>query len=242
MVQALKKGATPTKQQQDWSVESWRNFPIQQQPEYPDAAALKSVEERLKVLPPLTTPNEARDLKAQLAKAAKGEAFLLQGGDCAESFAEFNQVNLTSYFRVILQMTVALMYGAGVPVVKVGRIAGQFAKPRSTGTETVGGVELPSYRGDMVNGIDFTAEARVPDPERWMSVYYQSAATLNYLRSLAVGGYAGLRQINHWNTSFIANSPQGKRFQTMVDRINENYDFMSACGLKPDTMRELSEA
>lgn len=242
MVQALKKNTNTPEQNALWTVESWRNFPIQQQPDYPDPDKLAAVENRLKIMPPLTTPLEARELKGQLANAAQGKAFLLQGGDCAESFAEFSQTNLTNYFRVILQMTVALMYGAGVPVVKVGRIAGQFAKPRSAGMETVDGVELPSYRGDMVNGIDFTAEARVPDPERLMQVYHQSTATLNYLRSLAQGGYAGLRQINTWNNNFIAHSPQGKRFQQMVDRINECYDFMSACGLKPDSMRELSEA
>lgn len=233
---------TASKTNDNWSVDSWRDFPIKQQPNYPDTAAVTAVEDKLRSLPPLTSPSEARDLKRELAQAAKGKAFLLQGGDCAESFAEFNEQNLTNYFRVMLQMTVALMYGAGCPVVKVGRIAGQFAKPRSADTETIDGVELPSYRGDMVNGMDFTPEARHADPERTLQVYYQSTATLNYLRSLAKGGYAGLRQINRWNMDFVSNSPQSKRFHALVERINECYDFITACGLKPDTMRELSEA
>lgn len=226
----------------NWSVDSWRDFPIKQQPTYDEPAALTAVEDKLRMLPPLTSPSETRNLKAELAKVAQGKAFLLQGGDCAESFAEFNQPNLTNYFRVMLQMTVALMYGAGCPVVKVGRIAGQFAKPRSGDTETIDGVTLPSYRGDMVNGMDFTEEARKADPERIMQVYYQSTAALNYLRSLAKGGYAGLRQINRWNMDFVSLSPQSKRFQALVDRINECYDFITACGLKPDTMPELAEA
>lgn len=233
---------TPEKNTNNWSVESWRGYPIKQQPQYEDPAALKAVEDKLRSLPPLTTPSEARDLKRELAMAARGKAFLLQGGDCAESFAEFNQQNLTNYFRVMLQMTVALMYGAGCPVVKVGRIAGQFAKPRSGDTEVVNGVELPSYRGDMINGMEFTPEARRADPERILQVYYQSATALNYLRSLAKGGYAGLRQINRWNMDFVTNSPQSKRFQVLVDRINECYEFITACGLKPDSMPELSEA
>lgn len=231
-----------TAPQKPWALDSWRSYPIKQQPQYEDMAHLARVEAKLQTLPPLTTSTETRELKRELAKAAQGKAFLLQGGDCAESFAEFNEQNLTSYFRVMLQMTVALMYGASSPVVKVGRIAGQFAKPRSGDTETVDGVELPSYRGDMINGMEFTAEARKADPERILQVYWQSTAGLNYLRSLAKGGYAGLRQINRWNNDFVSNSPQSNRFQTLVDRINECYDFISACGLKPDTMRELSEA
>lgn len=226
----------------NWAIESWRNYPIRQQPDYEDKAALAAVEEQLRKLPPLTFPRETRSLKEELALAAEGKAFLLQGGDCAESFAEFSETNLKNFFRVLLQMTVALMYGASSPVVKVGRIAGQFAKPRSAGMETIDGVELPSYRGDMVNGMDFTPEARRADPQRIMQVYYQSAATLNYLRSLAQGGYAGLKQINRWNMDFVANSPQGKRFGEVVARINECHDFMAACGIKADTLRELAEA
>ncbi len=226
----------------NWSVESWRDFPIKQQPNYQDKDAISAVEARLRTFPPLTTASEARDLKEELSHACQGKAFLLQGGDCAESFAEFNETNLQNFLRVILQMTMALMYGAGSPVVKVGRIAGQFAKPRSADTEVIDGVELPSYRGDMVNGMDFDPSARVPDPERIMQVYYQSAATLNYLRSLSKGDFAGLHEINRWNMDFVASSPQGKRFQTLIERIDECHDFLMACGLKPDAVRELSEA
>jgi 3-deoxy-7-phosphoheptulonate synthase len=227
---------------QTWNIDSWRNFPIKQQPNYTDAAKLKDVEKSLSGLPTLASPSEARQLKAQLALAAQGKAFLLQGGDCAESFAEFNEANLRDFFRVLLQMTMALMYGAGVPVVKVGRIAGQFSKPRSDDLEKQNGQTLPSYRGDMVNGMDFEQGARVPDPERLLKVYYQSASTLNFLRSLAKGGYASLRQISRWNMDFVANSSQGKRFHMLVDRINECLSFMEACGLPLDDMEQLSEA
>lgn len=230
------------KQTAEWSVDSWRSFPIQQQPEYPDPKALANVEARLRALPALVTASESRSLKRELAGVAEGKAFLLQGGDCAESFAEFSETNLQNFMRVMLQMTMALMYGAGSPVVKVGRIAGQFAKPRSAGTETIDGVTLPSYRGDMVNGMDFTPEARAADPERIMQVYHQSAATLNYLRALAKGDFANLNKINRWNIDFVEKSPQGKRFQTLIDRITECHDFLTACGLNTDTMRELSEA
>jgi 3-deoxy-7-phosphoheptulonate synthase len=167
-------------------------------------------------------------LKRELALASQGKAFLLQGGDCAESFAEFNEVNLRDFFRVILQMTVALMYGAGVPVVKVGRIAGQFSKPRSDDMETIDGKSLPSYRGDMVNAIDFEDESRLPDPERLLKVYYQSTSTLNFLRSLAAGGYASLRQISRWNMDFVDASQQGKLFRELVESINETLSFMEA--------------
>lgn len=225
-----------------WSPGSWRKFPIKQQPDYPDAQMVGSVETALNSLPPLTTPSEARHLSRQLADVAEGKAFLLQGGDCAESFAEFNHYNLRDYFRVMLQMTVILMFGAGCPVVKVGRVAGQFAKPRSTPTETENGKELPSYRGDAVNAIDFTAEGRVPDPERLLKVYSQSASTLNYLRALAQGGYASLQKVNEWNMDFIANSPQGRRFQDIAHRIQESLTFMEACGLQLSEMEQLTEA
>ncbi len=225
-----------------WSIDSWRDFPIKQQPLYEDEAKLREVEGNLRFLPTLASPNEARQLKRELALAAQGKAFLLQGGDCAESFAEFNEGNLRNFFRVILQMTVALMYGAGCPVVKVGRIAGQFSKPRSDAMEKQGDQSLPSYRGDMVNGMEFVEELRVPDPDRLLKVYYQSAATLNFLRSLAKGGYASLRQISQWNMDFVATSTQGKRFHMLVDRINECLSFMEACGLPLDDMEQLSEA
>ena len=203
---------------------------------------MKQVEASLRSLPTLASPSEARHLKRELALAAQGKAFLLQGGDCAESFAEFNEANLRDFFRVLLQMTMALMYGAGVPVVKVGRIAGQFSKPRSDSTEKQDGKTLPSYRGDMINGMEFEDGVRKPNPERLLRAYYQSAATLNFLRSLARGGYASLRQISRWNMDFVAHSSQGKRFHLLVDRINECLSFMEACGLPLDDMEQLSEA
>ncbi len=227
---------------QPWNINSWRNLPIKQQPMYADETRLQEVEKNLSALPTLASPSEARQLKRELAMASQGKAFLLQGGDCAESFAEFSEANLRNFFRVMLQMTVALMYGAGCPVVKVGRIAGQFSKPRSDNTEKMNGKELPSYRGDMVNGMEFDGDARVPDPERLLKVYYQSGATLNFLRSLAKGGYASLRQISRWNMDFVATSTQGKRFHMLVDRINECLSFMEACGLPLDDMEQLSEA
>ena len=225
-----------------WSPDSWRTLPIKQQPDYKDAAQLKEVEDTLKALPSLAAPNESRNLKRELARAAEGKAFLLQGGDCAESFAEFSEDNLRSFFRVLLQMTMALMYGAGCPVVKVGRIAGQFAKPRSDSFEKKGDKELPSYRGDMVNAMDFDETARTPDPERLLRAYYQGAATLNYLRTLARGGYAALNRINQWNMEFAKNSAQGKRFQELIDRINECINFIKACGLPIDEVEQFSEA
>lgn len=225
-----------------WSLSSWRERAIKQQPNYPDKEKLVSVERQLAGMPPLVSPEEIRKLKAELALAAQGKAFLLQGGDCAESFAEFNEINLQRFFRVLIQMTIALMYGAGSPVVKVGRIAGQFSKPRSDATESKNGVELPSYRGDMVNGMEFDAVTRPADPERLVSAYYQSAATLNYLRSLARSGYAALDNVAKWNADFIAKSPQGKVFNHIVERINDCLNFINATGMNIHTMEELAEA
>jgi len=225
-----------------WTTDSWRDRPIKQQPAYDDAKALAKVENELKGLPALTSPGEARALKAELADVAMGKAFLLQGGDCAESFAEFSEENLKRYFRVMLQMTMALMYGSGTPVVKVGRIAGQFSKPRSDNTEKLNGIELPVYRGDMVNGMEFEAASRAPDPERLLKVYYQGAATLNFLRTLARGGYAALGRINRWNMEFAASSAQGKRFEELTQRINECVDFIRACRLPIDEIEQFSEA
>lgn len=225
-----------------WTPDSWRDLPIKQQPEYTDAAALKRVEGQLASMPPLASPNEVRSLKCELADAARGKAFLLQGGDCAESFAEFSEENLRDFFRVLLQMTMALMYGAGVPVVKVGRIAGQFAKPRSANTETIDGKELPAYRGDMVNGMEFDAGDRTPDPERLLRAYYQGASTLNFLRTLARGGYASLNQINRWNMEFVHASAQGKRFGELIAQINECIGFIRACRLPIDEVEQFSEA
>ena len=226
----------------DWSIDSWRAKPIKQQPEYLDKEALNQVEQQLATLPPLVSLEEIRRLKKELSFAVDGRAFLLQGGDCAESFAEFSEKNLNNFFRVLIQMTIALMYGAGSPVIKVGRIAGQFSKPRSDGTEKKNGQELPSYRGDMVNGMEFEKSARVANPERLLQVYYQSAATLNFLRSLARSGYAALNRVSKWNADFVSGSPQGKHFADVVQRINDCLDFITATGLQLDTSEELSEA
>ena len=214
-----------------WTLNSWRDFPIKQVPAYEDAEALQSVEERLAGFPPLVFAGEARSLKAHLAEVCEGRAFLLQGGDCAESFVEHHADNIRDTFRVLLQMAVVLTYGAKLPVIKVGRMAGQFAKPRSADTETIDGVELPSYRGDIINGIEFDATARVPDPERQISAYRQAASTLNLLRAFAKGGYADLTEVHRWNQGFIAESPQGARYEATANQINEAMDFMAACGI-----------
>ena len=223
----------------NWSPESWRSKPIVQVPDYPDMAALAEVEGELKRFPPLVFAGEARRLKRDLARVAHGEAFLLQGGDCAESFAEHHPDQIRDLFRVFLQMSVVLTYGAAQPVVKVGRIAGQFAKPRSAPTETIDGVELPSYRGDIINGPEFTAEARIPDPVRMMKAYRQSAATLNLLRAFAQGGYANLEHVHEWTLGFLKDSPQSHRYQTLADRIGECLSFMRACGITGDTTPQL---
>jgi 3-deoxy-7-phosphoheptulonate synthase len=217
-----------------WKPDSWRGKPIQQVPDYPDAAALAGVEARLSSYPPLVFAGEARKLKKQLAEVAAGRAFLLQGGDCAESFAEHHADNIRDFFRVFLQMAVVLTYASATPVVKVGRIAGQFAKPRSSGVETIDGVTLPSYRGDVINGIEFTPEARIPDPARQEMAYRQSAATLNLLRAFASGGYANLDNVHQWMLGFVKGSPQSHRYQALADRISESLDFMRACGVDPE--------
>ncbi len=218
-----------------WTPDSWRGLPILQQPDYTDRDCLAEVETRLKRSPPLVFAGEARSLQAKLADVAEGRAFLLQGGDCAESFAEFHPDNIRNTFRVILQMAVVLTYGANQPVVKVGRLAGQFAKPRSADTEVKDGKELPSYRGDMINGMDFSSEARVPDPGRLIQAYAQSAATLNLLRAFAQGGYADLREVHRWNLGFVDRSPQGERYRDLANRIGEALDFMAACGITGET-------
>lgn len=221
-----------------WSPDSWRSKPIKQYPEYPDAKALLGAESALKKMPELVSYGEVRNLKRDLAEVAAGRAFLLQGGDCAESFDEFSAKYLRDYFRVLLQMTMVLMYGTGLPVVKVGRIAGQFAKPRSAPTEVIDGKEYESYRGDMFNSADVNDEARKPDPQRLLQVYNQSAATLNYLRSLASGGYASLSRVNKWNLSFAANS----KFSPIAEHINESLKFLAAAGLGADETSNLSQA
>ncbi len=224
-----------------WSPVSWRDRPAVQMPSYPDATALAAVEAELKTFPPLVFAGEARRLRESLARVAEGRAFLLQGGDCAESFAEFHPNTIRDTFRVLLQMAVVLTYGAAVPVVKTGRLAGQFAKPRSADTETIDGVELPSYRGDMVNGMEFTPEARIPDPQRMIRCYNQSAATLNLMRAFAQGGYADLNQVHMWNLGFVADSPQGHRYADLADRIDESLAFMAACGLNSDNAPQIRE-
>jgi len=221
-----------------WSPASWRGLPIEQVPVYPNADALAAVEQQLSGFPPLVFAGEARKLKAALAKVASGDAFLLQGGDCAESFAEHSADNIRDFFRVFLQMAVVLTFAGASPVVKVGRIAGQFAKPRSAPTEKIGVTELPSYRGDVINGIDFTPEARTPDPARQIDAYRQSAATLNLLRAFATGGYASLENVHRWMLGFIKDSPASSRFTELADRISETLDFMRAIGIGADMHQE----
>jgi 3-deoxy-7-phosphoheptulonate synthase len=226
---------------QKWSPESWRGKPIKQVPDYPDDAGLAAVEATLRNYPPLVFAGEARRLKKALAEVAQGRSFLLQGGDCAESFAEFHPNNIRDTFRVLLQMAVVLTYGASCPVVKVGRMAGQFTKPRSSDTETQSGATLPSYRGDSVNGMEFSAEARRPDPKRMLQAFSQSAATLNLLRAFAQGGYADLHRVHSWNQGFVAASPAGARYQELADRLTETLDFMAACGLNSETTPQIRE-
>lgn len=222
-----------------WSANSWRSLPAVQLPAYPDTNALQEVEDRLSGFPPLVFAGEARKLKRQLAQVAAGDAFLLQGGDCAESFAEHSADNIRDFFRVFLQMAVVLTYAASSPVVKVGRIAGQFAKPRSSDFEELDGKSLPSYRGDIVNAIEFEDAARLPDPQRMLMAYRQSAATLNLIRAFAQGGYANLAHVNEWTLGFLKDSPAGHRYQELADRINESLAFMRACGIDPETAPQL---
>ncbi len=222
-----------------WTPSSWRSKPIQQVPVYPDADALNAVEAQLAGFPPLVFAGEARKLKRVLAKVANGEAFLIQGGDCAESFAEHSADNIRDFFRLFLQMAVVLTFAGSSPVVKVGRVAGQFAKPRSAPNETIDGVELPSYRGDIINGIEFTPESRIPDPVRQLDAYRQSAATLNLLRAFATGGYANLENAHRWMLGFVKDSPLSHRYEELAGRITETLDFMRAIGLDPEAHPEL---
>ena len=219
----------------DWNIHSWRNFPVKHQPTYGDTNVLKNTEERLKSLPPLVFAGEARTLKEKLASVSEGKAFLLQGGDCAESFAEFNADNLRDTFRLILQMAAVLTYGASLPIVKVGRLAGQFAKPRSEATENRDGIALPSYLGDIINGIEFTKEQRAPDPERMIKAYSQAASALNLLRAFSTGGYADLHEVHRWNLDFLEGSAQDNKYRIIADRIGECLDFMKACGINKNT-------
>ena len=212
-----------------WSKSDWRAKPRVQMPDYPDLGALQAVESQLAKYPPLVFAGEARRLKRHLGLASEGKAFLLQGGDCAESFAEFSADNIRDTFRVMLQMAVVLTFGAKVPVVKVGRMAGQFAKPRSTGMEAIGGVELPSYRGDIINGFDFTPQTRVPDPARMLQAYTQAAASLNLLRAFSTGGFADIHRVHSWTLGF-AEHDKADRYRELSNRISDALDFMTAAG------------
>jgi 3-deoxy-7-phosphoheptulonate synthase len=224
-----------------WTPKSWRDKPISQVPAYPDGVRLEAVEAQLAKFPPLVFAGEARELKHTLGDVARGEAFLLQGGDCAESFAEHGADHIRDFFRVFLQMAVVLTHGASKPVVKVGRIAGQFAKPRSSDTETIDGVTLPSYRGDIINDIAFTEDARVPDPERLLLAYRQSAATLNLLRAFASGGYADLTRIHEWTMGFMKDSTSFPKYEELARKIDDAIDFMRALGLNADNTPSLRE-
>lgn len=236
MTDAMKKPVND-----DWYVNSWRDKPAKQLPSYPDQDKLKKVEEILSGLPPLVFAGEARKLKNKLADVAAGKAFVLQGGDCAESFAEFNAVKIRDTFRVLLQMAVVLTFAGGVPVVKMGRMAGQFAKPRSSDDETQGDVTLPSYRGDIINKLEFTPEGRIPDPERMIRAYNQSASTLNLLRAFAQGGYADLHQVHRWNLDFVKDSPLSQRYEAMGKQIQDALSFMEACGINSQTVPAMRE-
>ena len=225
-----------------WTPESWRDKPASHIPaDYPDPAAVTAVETELTSYPPLVFAGEVRTLRASLAQVARGEAFLLQGGDCAESFKEFHPNNIRDTFRVLLQMAVALTFGAATPVIKVGRIAGQFAKPRSAPIETKDGITLPSYRGDNINGMEFEEGVRTPDPQRLLKAYGQAAATLNLIRAFANGGYADLRNVHRWNLEFVQGNRQEDRYRALADKISEAMDFMEACGIDGSEVRAIRE-
>lgn len=224
-----------------WSPSSWRTKPAKQLPTYKDDIALRMVENEIKLLPPLVFAGEARNLMAQLAAVSEGKSFLLQGGDCAESFAEFSANKIRDTFQVILQMAVVLTYAGSLPVVKVGRIAGQFAKPRSNDEETINGITLPVYRGDNINAFDFTAEAREADPQRMLKAYHMASSTLNLLRAFAKGGYADLNRVHGWNLNFVADSPLGARYEDLANRIDDALKFMAACGVTGDKIPSLRE-
>ncbi|MGW1548867.1 3-deoxy-7-phosphoheptulonate synthase, partial [Streptomyces sp. NPDC002346] len=212
---------------------TWRDLPAAQQPEYPDAEALRDVLADLASYPPLVFAGECDQLRARMGAVAKGEAFLLQGGDCAEAFDAVSADHIRAKLKTLLQMSAVLTYAASVPVVKVGRIAGQYSKPRSKSTETRDGVTLPTYRGDSVNGFAFTEKARVPDPDRLKQMYHASASTLNLVRAFTTGGYADLRQVHAWNQDFVKSSPSGQRYEALAREIDNALNFMKACGTDP---------
>ncbi|WP_028471443.1 class II 3-deoxy-7-phosphoheptulonate synthase [Neptunomonas japonica] len=224
-----------------WTPNSWRNKPIVQQPAYADADKVRQVEQQLSDFPPLVFAGEIRSLHKKLEQVSQGKAFLLQGGDCAETFTEFNANKIRDTFKVLLQMAVVMTFAGSVPVIKVGRMAGQFAKPRSSDTETKDGVTLPTYRGDIINDNAFTPEARIPDPERLLKAYNQSAATLNLLRAFAQGGFADLHQVHRWNLGFVEQSPLGEKYQHMADQIDQTLAFMEACGIHAENTSQINE-
>ena len=224
-----------------WSRESWREFNIKQQPTYPNMNQLQSIEKELNNFPPLVFAGEVRQLKDDLAKVSRGEAFLLQGGDCAESFSEFNADNIKNMFKVMMQMAVVLTFAGGCPVVKVGRLAGQFAKPRSSDMEDIDGVSLPSYRGDIINGNEFTSDSRIPNPERMVKAYNQSSATMNLLRAFARGGMADLHQVQKWNLDFVKEGKLGEKYQNLANKITETLEFMEACGITSANTPSINE-
>ncbi|WP_293265305.1 class II 3-deoxy-7-phosphoheptulonate synthase [Neptunomonas sp.] len=224
-----------------WTPSSWRNKPIVQQPTYADANKVRLVEQQLADFPPLVFAGEIRSLHKKLEQVSQGKAFLLQGGDCAETFTEFNANKIRDTFKVLLQMAVVMTFAGSVPVIKVGRMAGQFAKPRSSDVETKDGITLPTYRGDIINDNAFTPEARIPDPERLLKAYNQSAATLNLLRAFAQGGFADLHQVHRWNLGFVAKSPLGEKYQHMADQIDQTLAFMEACGIHAENTSQINE-
>ena len=223
----------------NWKVNSWKHYPVKHIPEYPDKKEFNKVLDKIKNFPPLVFAGETRHLKDQLADVVDGKAFLLQGGDCAESFAEFHPDNIRDTFKLILQMSLVLTYSASLPVVKLGRIAGQFSKPRSSPVENKDGIELPSYLGDNINGMDFNEKSRVPDPKRLFKAYSQAASTLNLIRAFSHGGFADLKMVHNWNLSFIKSSPEAKKFKELEDKIADSLAFMDACGINSDFNRRL---
>ena len=224
-----------------WNPNTWRNYPVVQMPKYINKKSLSSVEAKLSLKPPLVFAGEVQALKKSLRLVEKGEAFILQGGDCAESFTQFSANGIRDTFKVLLQMAVILTFGSSMPIIKIGRIAGQFAKPRSSDIEVLNGVELPSYRGDMINDMEFNKASREPDPHRLIEGYEQSAATLNLIRAFAQGGMADLAKVHEWTLGFLADTPETTKYQEVADRISESLNFMKACGLTPDTASQLRE-
>ena len=224
-----------------WKPNSWRNYPVVQMPTYPDESKVNSVEAKLSFKPPLVFAGEVQALKKSLALAEKGNAFILQGGDCAESFSQFSANGIRDTFKVLLQMAVILTYGSSIPIIKIGRIAGQFAKPRSSDVEIIDGIELPSYRGDMINDMEFNKTARQPDPQRLIDGYEQSAATLNLIRAFAQGGMANLEKVHEWTLGFLNDTPETDKYREIANRISESLNFMKACGLTSNSVPQLRE-